>query len=96
MTLHTLSASPASPACADCLRLIAPGDQLLLLGDGVYAALPGTPTRARLDACGARFVVLREDAEAAGIAGRLQPSLLIDLEGFVELTESCPRQLAWY
>jgi len=96
VTLHTLSAAPASAACTDCLRLIAPGDQLLLLGDGVYAALPGTPARAALDACGARFFVLREDAVAAGIAARLDAASLVDMAGFVELTERCPRQLAWY
>ncbi|MBP6724956.1 MAG: hypothetical protein KA137_08950, partial [Halioglobus sp.] len=48
MTLHTLNASPASAVFADCLRLLAPGDALLLLGDGVYAALEGTAARSAL------------------------------------------------
>ena len=36
--LHTLSALPGTEACTDCLRMLAEGDALLLMGDGVYAA----------------------------------------------------------
>ena len=39
MILHTLNASPAQQAFADCLRVVAPGDHILLLGNGVYAAM---------------------------------------------------------
>ena len=96
MTLHTLNASPGSAAFTDCLRMIAAGDALLLLGDGVYAALAGTGARAQLDACGARLCVLREDATAAGVLERVAGTELIDIEGFVALSEQFPRQLAWY
>ena len=34
MLLHTLNASPASSAFADCLRLLRNGDAVLLGGDG--------------------------------------------------------------
>jgi tRNA 2-thiouridine synthesizing protein B len=96
MTLHTLNASPASAAFADCLRIIAAADALLLLGDGVYAALAGTAARAQLDACGARLYLLREDAAAAGALERVDGIEVIDIDGFVALSEQCPRQLAWY
>jgi len=96
MTLHTLNASPSSAAFTDCLRMIAAGDALLLLGDGVYAALAGTGARAQLDACGARLCVLREDATAAGVLELMAGTELIDIDGFVALSEQFPRQLAWY
>ena len=67
MVLHTLNASPASAAFADCLRLVAPGDALLLLGDSVYGAIAGTEPRLALNASGAQLYVLREDASAAGV-----------------------------
>ncbi|MCB1701404.1 MAG: sulfurtransferase complex subunit TusB [Halioglobus sp.] len=94
--LHTLNASPSSPACSDCLRLLASGDALLLLGDGVYAALAGSADRARLDASGAAVYVLDTDAAAAGVLSRVDGVTIIDIDGFVALTEQCSRQLAWY
>jgi len=96
MTLHTLSASPTTAAFADCLRLIAPGDALLLLGDGVYAALPGTGPRRALGACGAALYVLHDDAAAAGVLARIDGETVVDMDGFVELSERYSRQLAWY
>ncbi len=96
MILHTLNASPSSAAFADCLRLISPGDALLLLGDGVYAALPGTPARLALDDSAVQLYVLHDDAAAAGILGRIDSAHLIDIQGFVELTERFSRQMAWY
>lgn len=96
MVLHTLNASPASRAFAECLRLVVPGDSLLLLGDGVYAALANTPARAQLEATGAQLHVLQADAAAAGILSQLDGLNTVDMAGFVALSERCPRQLAWY
>ena len=76
--------------------MLAAGDVLLLLGDGVYAALAGTGARTQLDACGARLCLLREDAAAAGILARVAGAEVIDIDGFVALSEQFPRQLAWY
>lgn len=96
MILHTLNASPSSPAFVDCLAVIAAGDTLLLLGDGVYAALKGSDGCAQLEACGASLHVLQSDAEAAGILQRMGSFKVIDMTGFVALSERCPRQQAWY
>tara|TARA_R110001592_G_scaffold363036_1_gene679404 strand:- start:17748 stop:18038 length:291 start_codon:yes stop_codon:yes gene_type:complete len=96
MVLHTLNASPSSAAFADCLRLVASGDTLLLLGDAVYGAIIGTTARQALDNSGAALFVLLEDATVAGVAKRLDGVTLVDMAGFVELTEQSPRQLAWY
>ena len=91
-----LSGSPADRAFAECLRLVAPGDHILLLGDGVYAALADSPARKNLEASGARIHVLQADAAAAGILGQLGGVETVDIAGFVALSERCPRQLAWF
>ncbi len=96
MILHTLNASPASASFADCLSLLAPGDALLLHGDGVYAALAGTSAGESLLASGASLYLLEDDALAAGILSRTIAITPIDMTDFVELTERFPRQLAWY
>ena len=96
MVLHTLNSSPSSAAFADCLRLIAPGDTLMLLGDAVYGAVTGSSDRQALDSSGAEICVLREDAAIAGLDNRLEGATLLDMDGFVELTERISRQLAWY
>ncbi len=95
MVLHTLNASPASAAFADCLRLASKDDAILLLGDGVYAALEGTSAVTQLQTNGAAIYVLAEDAMAAGIAPNDAFST-VDMDGFVTLTEDFPKQLAWY
>lgn len=95
MILHTLNALPTSQAFADCLRAVAPGDALLLLGDGVYAALPGTGAWTTLGASGVALYVLLTDAEAAGVVPA-SPIETVDMDGFVALSEQYPRQQAWY
>ncbi len=96
MTLHTLNCSPGSSAFADCLRFIAPGDALLLMGDGVYCAMEDTGSGRELQACGAALYVLGNDAAAAGVLARIGDITVIDMDGFVSLSEQFPRQLAWY
>jgi tRNA 2-thiouridine synthesizing protein B len=97
MLLHTLSRPPGHPAFQDCLRLLAPGDSLLLLSDGVYAALAGSEAASALADSGAEVLVLAADAGAAGVAARLSPAVTtVDYAGFVELSERYSRQQAWY
>jgi tRNA 2-thiouridine synthesizing protein B len=94
--LHTLNASPATSTFSDCLRVIATGDALLLMGDGVYAAIANTAPSALLQASGAEFYVLGPDATAAGVNNLVEGATLVDMDGFVPLTERFPRQQAWY
>ncbi len=96
MVLHTLNASPASAAFIDCLRLLGNGDELLLMGDGVYAALADTESCEALVDRGAPVYLLDSDVDAAGIGKSLGTGTVIDMAGFVELTERFERQLAWY
>jgi tRNA 2-thiouridine synthesizing protein B len=96
MILHTLNAAPSSSGFCDCVRFIQPGDAVVLLGDGVYAALEGTDAYNALRTAGAELFLLSADAEATGIAGRTGTVAFIDMDGLVALTERLPRQQAWY
>ena len=96
MILHTLCTTPGRDAFDNCLAILSPEDAVLLLGDGVYAGIKKTEAFERLQATGASIHILREDALAAGLMERLGPILVIDMEGFVSLTERYPRQLGWY
>jgi tRNA 2-thiouridine synthesizing protein B len=94
--LHTLNASPSASAFDDCLKVLRSDDALLLMGDGVYAAIAGTSACTALSASGAKIYLLRADAAAAGISKPGEGMGSIDMDGFVSLTEKYPRQLAWY
>ena len=96
MLLHTLNATPTSNAFTDCLRLATGDDTILLLGDGVYAAIANSAACASLRQCPAQILVLEADATAAGLVNSISDFPLINMEGFVALSESHTRQLAWY
>jgi tRNA 2-thiouridine synthesizing protein B len=95
--LHTLNAPPSSSAYTDCVRLLAAGDALLLLGDAVYAAIDDTTACSQLQDTGADLYVLEADAHSAGIQGRVNKKVVtVDFDAFVALTEKFPKQQAWY
>ena len=96
MILHTLNAAPSSSAFADCLKTIAEGDAVLLMGDGVYAAIAQTEASRVLEATEATLYVLADDAMTAGVLNVSAAVSSIDIAGFVALTETFPRQQAWY
>ncbi len=96
MILHTLNASPSSSAFADCLRVVHAGDAVVLMGDGIYAALADTRAWGEIQARGVEVYLLSCDAVAAGATALAGAAKLIDMDDFVALTERYPRQQAWY
>jgi tRNA 2-thiouridine synthesizing protein B len=94
--LHTLNASPASSAFFDCIRVVDVSDAIVLMGDGVYAALQGTKGYAELRATGVELYLLFPDAQVAGVIHPAVGIISIDMADFVALTERFRRQLAWY
>jgi tRNA 2-thiouridine synthesizing protein B len=82
--LHIVSKSPHnSSALRDCLRLCRHDDMLLLIEDGVYAAVTHGDELLRATP-GVR--VLREDLMARGIAERADVRIAtVDYIGFVQL-----------
>ena len=95
MILHTLNALPDTQAFSSCLSILSAEDTLLLLGDGVYAALP--EPLAVLERSGAAICALKSDVAAAGLTDVLPAHIRqVDYDEFVALTEKYPRQQAWY
>jgi tRNA 2-thiouridine synthesizing protein B len=97
--LHTVNKSPFErSAFDDCLRRVAPGSVVLLIEDGVYAAVQHTAAARRLESTPdtVRFVALRADVDARGLHGKLLPRLeLIDYGGFVDLVVEQKTTMAW-
>lgn len=96
MILHTLNASPSSAAFQNCLKVAQRGDAVVLMGDGVYAALHDTVACIALQEKEVELFVLGVDALLAGVTEPAPGIHTIDMDGLVSLTEKFPRQQAWY
>ncbi|MTJ81700.1 MAG: sulfurtransferase complex subunit TusB [Telmatospirillum sp.] len=98
--LHTVNKSPlAGPALQSCLAHLTDGAAVLLMEDGVYAALAGALCAGLLaDALRDHPVyVLGPDLALRGLAGRaLVPGVsIVDYEGFVTLATRHSLVQAW-
>jgi len=90
--LHTVNKSPFERnALESCLRVAKAGAGILLIEDGVYAALAGTVVSdqvgARVGEC--KFYVLGSDIAARGLEGKplIDGIEIVDYGGFVDLVE---------
>ena len=94
--LHTLSTSPWHADIAAMLRLIKEGDELLLLSDGVTAAVAQGRFLEILQSAPISLYALQDDIEARGLAGQIADSVVrVDYTDFVSLTVKHEGQLAW-
>jgi len=94
--LHTLSRSPWQCDMAAMLRLLRAGDDLLLLSDGVTAALEKGPYIALLLSAPITLHALNEDIVARGLSGQISHSVVkVDYNDFVSLTVKNAVQLHW-
>ena len=94
--LHTLSTSPWHADIAAMLRLIKEGDELLLLSDGVIAAVAQGRFLENLPSAPISLYALQDDIEARGLAGQIADSVVrVDYTDFVSLTVKHEGQLAW-
>jgi len=72
------------------------GDDLLLLQDGVLAALAGSRALMQLSRSKATLWVLDEDVQARGLTAQISTSVQsIDYNGFVTLTIRHQQQIVW-
>jgi len=72
------------------------GDDLLLLQDGVLAALAGSRALMQLSRSNATLWVLDEDVQARGLTAQISTSVQsIDYNGFVTLTIRHQQQIVW-
>jgi tRNA 2-thiouridine synthesizing protein B len=98
--LHTVNKTPYERGSLEsCLRHAVDGSAVLLLEDGVYAAITGTEAGTALAAAQPRLrlFVLGPDLEARGIApGRLVAGVaVVGYDGFVNLATECDKVVAW-
>ncbi|MEK9753757.1 MAG: sulfurtransferase complex subunit TusB [Rhodospirillaceae bacterium] len=98
--LYTVNKSPFErPSLETCLRLATQGGAVLLIEDGVYAALAGTAKSSLIEANQGKltFYVLESDLDARGLADR--PLIggvdKVDYGGFVDLVEKHDAVHAW-
>jgi tRNA 2-thiouridine synthesizing protein B len=98
MLLHTVSKSPEHQALTSCLATARTGSHVILIEDGVYAAVAGSASCGALKAAGGITVyALSPDVAARGLSGRLDSSIaLIDYPAFVQLACECHAVQSWY
>ena len=100
MMLHTVNKSPFERnTLSSCLRLAKPGSAVLLIEDGVYAAMPGT---AISDSIAERmgelsFYALGPDVAARGLGDLplIEGIRVVDYDGFVDLVAEHDATQAW-
>ena len=97
--LHIVNKSPFQTSTLDtCLRMAQPGNALLLIEDGIYAATVGSAAEERIRASCATLKVyaLQPDMDARGVTAKLIDGVtLVDYSGFVELTAQYSTSHSW-
>jgi len=97
--LHTVNKSPFERNSLDsCLEHAKKGHAVLLIEDGVYAAMKGTAAAQKLAEAGKNVEVfaLQSDVDARGMKGRLMDGIkLVDYGGFVDLVTKHERVQSW-
>ncbi len=98
--LHTVNKSPFERnALESCLRMATPGSAVLLMEDGVYAALAGTAKSALVEGRQGElnFHVLAADLDARGLAEKplIDGVETVDYSGFVDLVTANDAMQAW-
>ena len=96
MILHTVNKN--TDCLLRCLALCTAGDAILLLEDGVYAALDNTENRKRWQHApeGLQYYILDEDALIRGVSGDITPIFeKTDWHSFVSLSLVCDKVISW-
>lgn len=97
--LHIVNKSPSERnALESCLAYVKKGSAILLIEDGVYAAVKGTDAAKALETAmkTVPVYVLQPDLEARGMSGRILDGVkLVDYSGFVDLAAEHPSVQSW-
>ncbi|WP_435928787.1 sulfurtransferase complex subunit TusB [Dryocola sp. BD613] len=94
--LHILRHSPFNADLDALLRCMDAGDDLLLLQDGVVAAIKGSRYLELLLAAPISVSALQEDLEARGLAAQISSKIdAVSYNDFVRLTVKHERQITW-
>lgn len=91
-TLHCVVRGPHAPALRLAISMALPGDALLLLQDGVFAAFDEVPSLP----AGVVGHVLMSDVLRRGLdPQRIRGFVAVDEAGFVALAARLSRQVCW-
>jgi tRNA 2-thiouridine synthesizing protein B len=97
--LHIVNKSPFERnSFESCVNHAVAGSTILLIEDGVYAAIANTSASAMMDKAKsvAKVVVLASDAEARGIHEKLDSGIeTTDYASFVDLVTESDRVQSW-
>ncbi len=96
--LHTVNKSPYQcNTLESCLQHVGEGDVVLLIEDGVYAAVKGGKASEMLaQAQGVKICALSADVKARGLTGKLMDGIeVVDYGGFVDLVVETDKTQAW-
>lgn len=97
--LHTVNKSPYSKNSLDtCLRLAKEGSAILLIEDGVYAALTDSKVTSQIETAMKKhaFYALGADLEARGVQDRVIDGIkVVDYAGFVDLAADNSGVQSW-
>ena len=94
--LFTLARSPQQCDLSALIRLVGDADALLLMQDGVAAALENSVAQRHISVLTCPVYVLVEDLQARGLIGQISHKVMpIDYTGFVDLTEKHAQHVAW-
>ncbi len=98
--LHLINKSPTDRnSLESCLRLAKPGNSVLLLEDGVYAAVKGTSVEPRIKTAldSVKVYVLGPDLNARGFSDErvIEGISVVDYAGFVDLAAENAKVQAW-
>ncbi len=98
--LHTVNKSPFEKnSLESCLRYAKSGSAVLLIEDGIYAALAGTTFEQRVATAMSEldFYCLAPDVKARGFSSSnvMNGIKLVDYAGFVDLTVEYEKVQAW-
>lgn len=99
--LHTINKSPFSHnTLASCLNVCGNHDSILLIEDGVYAAMDGhsyVKTMEEKHQEGVQLLALISDVSARGLQDKIMKHItLIDYDGFVQLSITHRCVQSWY
>ena len=94
--LHTLMVSPFQCDVNAMIRLLSAGDDVLLLQDGVIAALEGNSVLEALLNAPISLFVLQEDLAARGLTEQVSANVtVVSYTDFVALAVKNPQQMTW-
>jgi len=94
--LHIIASAPdVGAALQNCLRVAAPDDAIVLIGNGVYCAASASFERIVKRSGGIRWYALEADVVRRGIGAELGPVVAVDDAAFVDLVTARQPIVSW-